>query len=907
MSSSPDHVYLDLSTVNNDILGTDNRPLNFTESRTNPIIDNPSNYYMSVIRFEVDTPAASLPIFIPKLLIDGSNTDKNTTAYSITMARPNLGTGLLDDVVKRYVEWSPQEKIAALPNNQYANTGIPSTTLPDTIFMANDLPYPTSSVILPTLQNDAAKPTYLYTGAPVTQIESNISMDTTQVNFTWVDPQPALLRCSFIVGIFESPPPVFTAVDTDFMQITLFYHIGAGPALTVTLNPTEITQLELPTGVGIVYSYIIVANVEAITEPLGPDVVVDSITISNSSTSQFLGSVPRILSSTYLGESVLNTQPVYNFDLVLDKNYFNLSPTPSSNESLEVLTASMEYSRTYYPSLLPEFLNYSLTDWTLPNSTPVTVLDIATNYTITSAPTCSYTMVLNDSETTPIYLTSNALDTTITLSIAALDPISPSNFNVKFLIGSLMTLSIDGITQITGTVEDAGLDPNFVTLPNGKLAYVLNIITDGLVDITAVQAPLSVCSFNVVPVTVANDDQVILPTPPPPPTNPTVIDANGDILFITDSAVTQATFFGYLLSAFQTVGHNLNIFTLSTTVTLTPTPRFTSSVQYTGIDMSVTPIAPTLSTQDITTGYYNCYNVKWWLNCVNKTLADLWNDIGGIENYAPQMVVDSHSNLITLMTPYNTDAQQDPSNFAVSDNVASTASYLGTGSVPAVNYSMFFNEPMYNLFSSLPSIHYGSTTIGNAQLSAGSRVTVAGNFSIFSYYVQAINYNFKNYIVTNSSLVTEPQHWFLTESEYSPVPMWSPIAALIFSTSLLPVQMSMTTTPNVFGNNIYDKTFAGGSVGNNSQITTMISDIQIGLVTGSEYKPTILYNPRSEYRLIDLLGNTPINQASFSISWKTKFGDVIPFSLGSLCGANLKILFRRRRYNLGNVSPYDTN
>ena len=323
--------------------------------------------------------------------------------------------------------------------------------------------------------------------------------------------------------------------------------------------------------------------------------------------------------------------------------------------------------------------------------------------------------------------------------------------------------------------------------------------------------------------------------------------------------------------------------------------------------MSVKPIAPTLSTQDITTGYYNCYNVKWWLNCVNKTLADLWNDIGGLENYSPQMVVDSNTNLITLMTPYNTDAQQDPSNFAVSDNVASTASYLGTGSIPAVNYSMFFNEPMYNLFSSLSSIHYGSTTIGNAQLSAGSQAVVAGNFSIFAYYVQAINYNFKNFIETNSSLITVPQHWFLTESEYSPVPMWSPISSLIFSTSLLPVQMSLTTTPNVFGNNIYDKTFVGGSIGNNSQITTMISDIQVPLTTGSEYKPTVLYAPGAEYRLIDLLGNTPINQASFSIAYKTKFGDVIPFSLGSLCGANLKILFRRKRFNLGNVPPFDTN
>jgi hypothetical protein len=123
---------------------------------------------------------------------------------------------------------------------------------------------------------------------------------------------------------------------------------------------------------------------------------------------------------------------------------------------------------------------------------------------------------------------------------------------------------------------------------------------------------------------------------------------------------------------------------------------------------------------------------------------------------------------------------------------------------------------------------------------------------------------------------------------------------------MIPVQYGMTNPPQVYGSTIYDKTYIGEG-GNNSDISTMISDIQIPLTSGNEYKPTITYTPRGEYRMIDLLGNTPINQIGFSISYKTKFGEVIPFALGPQCGANLKILFRRKRYNLGNVFPYDTN
>ena len=44
MSSAPDHVYLDLFAINNDTTGSGVRTnLNFTETRTNNILDNPKS------------------------------------------------------------------------------------------------------------------------------------------------------------------------------------------------------------------------------------------------------------------------------------------------------------------------------------------------------------------------------------------------------------------------------------------------------------------------------------------------------------------------------------------------------------------------------------------------------------------------------------------------------------------------------------------------------------------------------------------------------------------------------------------------------------------------------------------------------------------------------------------------
>ena len=128
MSSAPDHIYLDLSVVNNDTQGSKNKNvLQFSENRTNPILYNPSNYEMSVVRFEVDTPASTLPIFIPLLNVDGVNNDINQTAYTVTMAQINGAGTALTNLKTANVVWSPEDVSAALPSNQTASMPPPST------------------------------------------------------------------------------------------------------------------------------------------------------------------------------------------------------------------------------------------------------------------------------------------------------------------------------------------------------------------------------------------------------------------------------------------------------------------------------------------------------------------------------------------------------------------------------------------------------------------------------------------------------------------------------------------------------------------------------------------------------------------------------------------------------------
>lgn len=259
-------------------------------------------------------------------------------------------------------------------------------------------------------------------------------------------------------------------------------------------------------------------------------------------------------------------------------------------------------------------------------------------------------------------------------------------------------------------------------------------------------------------------------------------------------------------------------------------------------------------------------------------------------------------------------------NFAVDEQNATGIGspyevYIGApaGTAPQttnVNWCLFFNEPLMNLLSGFTSVYYGNTferplipRCGDAQtlLLAGSRPY------LFNYFVQPINYHGINVVTTINKTVDPPTktNFYMTTSEYSPVPLWNPIQSVVFSTTLLPVVTSLTTAALPF--NVYNGSNTNQSVGNNAQIQNMLSDIQVGLTSGSEYKPTILYIPAGEYRLIDLNGTTGIRTASFSVSWKTKYNQVVPFRLGAQCGANMKILFRRKRMYVGNVEPYNTN
>jgi|694.fasta_scaffold12702_20 hypothetical protein len=109
---TPDKVYYDITVSN--IQNTDTPPpiLYFNETRNSPFILDPESYYLSIIRFTLDT--NTLPIIQPVIQPDQSNV--NLTEYSVTLEWTNPVAPFQTFTQQTFIIFVPQNKQAIVPS-----------------------------------------------------------------------------------------------------------------------------------------------------------------------------------------------------------------------------------------------------------------------------------------------------------------------------------------------------------------------------------------------------------------------------------------------------------------------------------------------------------------------------------------------------------------------------------------------------------------------------------------------------------------------------------------------------------------------------------------------------------------------------------------------------------------------
>ena len=241
------------------------------------------------------------------------------------------------------------------------------------------------------------------------------------------------------------------------------------------------------------------------------------------------------------------------------------------------------------------------------------------------------------------------------------------------------------------------------------------------------------------------------------------------------------------------------------------------------------------------TGYYDIYSTQYWIYLINKALVSAYAGLNALVVGAGLALPSPNAPVMTWVNETNT-AVLNCDNAGYND---STANYI----------SIWMNSNMYQLFSSFPVIIYGLSTTG-----LGKNVRIATTSLGGANLIQ-----FPPVLPTYTAIQVV--------QEYSTVAVWTPITSIVFTSNTLPIVPNQVSAPLLFFNG---SKFSSG--GNNSNISQVITDFVGG---DGIYKPSITYLPTAQYRLVSLMGNTPVYNLDVEVFYKNRVGELVPFRLSS--------------------------
>lgn len=340
--------------------------------------------------------------------------------------------------------------------------------------------------------------------------------------------------------------------------------------------------------------------------------------------------------------------------------------------------------------------------------------------------------------------------------------------------------------------------------------------------------------------------------------------------------------------------------------TLLPVP-ITTSVLYvpqSNAQLAPPPTAPVSNASDIINEYYYTYTYKPFIDMINTALRTTWAAVLAAipalaaiytDDYFPYLWWDEDTNIATWVAL--ADVFQTPT-----ANNPSPALNLALGALPNQPISIFFNTELYNLFSSFSAFQNGYG--GQTPLGANWRMNLPDTVTVNPYLANVLAAgavppaaSMPTFLVQQgpppATPPVQPSTYSLLRvpQEYPTTPLWNPVQAIVFTTSLLPIASSIVSAPVLFGQG---QQFT--NAGNNSGIANILTDLEVPTEKGWQTKPLISYVPTAEYRLFDLNGNAPLSAIEITVNWKDTFGRLNQFRLGAGANASIKLMFRRKDF-----------
>lgn len=178
---------------------------------------------------------------------------------------------------------------------------------------------------------------------------------------------------------------------------------------------------------------------------------------------------------------------------------------------------------------------------------------------------------------------------------------------------------------------------------------------------------------------------------------------------------------------------------------------------------------------------------------------------------------------------------------------------------------LYFNSPLMALFNGFRSI----TTADNR-----SRIRLYNSGDNFTSSKTVNNITFPGFIA------------MLTDIPSTNI--WNPVQSIVFTSGTIPVSQNL-----IGANQIFNPGTGFEASGSNSNVSPVITDLQIPFEPSNSYRPYIYYVP-TPYRLIDLISNNNLTDLSIEVFWRDRYGGIHPFELLPFCSVSLKLLFRHK-------------
>ena len=334
--------------------------------------------------------------------------------------------------------------------------------------------------------------------------------------------------------------------------------------------------------------------------------------------------------------------------------------------------------------------------------------------------------------------------------------------------------------------------------------------------------------------------------------------------------------------------------------------------------------------QDLRGNYYYVYTYQHWVDLVNVAFAGAWNDaqpatpntyhptlsiqaqwdaywlaLGGTSGNQPplhgspvQMTYNADNGLFSLYgntyccgdDPIQGNSPAKYQAWSWNNGTPLYASNGASGQPVAQGtelMKLYFNTDMFGLFANFNNFYIGVESTGRVNqilfqsMDGGKNITALDSLSAFTTTAG-----------TNPTVTTGTQLYWVIEQDYnSTSTLWTPISAIVFSSTMIPIFPEQTGTPLTYGegNN-------ASPVESSSAFTPIITDISVPIERAEDYRGFLSYTPTGEYRLSSFTGSrTELRNIDIQVFWKNRLDNKLyPINMFNQTNVSIKMMFRKK-------------